>query len=198
MGRRATFDNAQFVAATVELLGEQGLEGTTIGAVAARLGAPTGSLYHRFASRDALIAHAWVALVEQFQEPLTPLLEAGEAVEAALHTVRWARSHPAGARVLARYSQSDLLASDLSEELNRRVTAVNTRVAKALAAFSRRVLGAARASDLRRARFAIAEVPLAAVRVYVAAGERIPNDTEELVRVCVEALVDNYRKEKNP
>jgi AcrR family transcriptional regulator len=48
----------EIIAATLELLGEYGLEGTTVSRIAAAVGLTPGALYRHFESRAALLAEA--------------------------------------------------------------------------------------------------------------------------------------------
>src|SRR5215204_5291529 len=50
-----------------DLLLEDGSRSATIEAIASSSGAPTGSIYHRFGSRDALIARLWMRAVYRSQ-----------------------------------------------------------------------------------------------------------------------------------
>src|SRR6266702_343979 len=52
---RPKFGSDDFLDAALAIAAEQGLAGATVAAVTARLKAPTGSFYHRFASRDLLL-----------------------------------------------------------------------------------------------------------------------------------------------
>ena len=49
---------------------EAGSGAATTAAVSARSGAPVGSLYHRFGSRDRLLAELWLRTVRRFQDGL--------------------------------------------------------------------------------------------------------------------------------
>ena len=51
-----------------KLLLEQGAGSATIEAIAGASGAPTGSIYHRFGSRDAMLARLWIRAVRRSQE----------------------------------------------------------------------------------------------------------------------------------
>src|SRR5262245_50905391 len=55
MPRLAKFHDAQFLDAARRVVSRQGPSGATISAIAQAIGAPTGSLYHRFPSRDVLL-----------------------------------------------------------------------------------------------------------------------------------------------
>ena len=58
----------------------------TVTSVTERLGAPTGSFYHRFASRDVLLANVWLGTATAFQTDFVAAIKAGDGLAAALHT----------------------------------------------------------------------------------------------------------------
>ncbi len=60
---------------------EAGPRGVTTAAVSVRSGAPTGSLYHRFGSRAAMVAELWVRTIRRFH---AFLFEATSDVEPGL------------------------------------------------------------------------------------------------------------------
>src|SRR5438067_4092316 len=97
------FDRADFLDAALALIAEGGPPAATVAAIAERLGAPTGSFYHRFASRDVLFGELWLRTVRDFQRGIGEALDAGEGLRAALHTPAWVRAHPGEARLLLLY-----------------------------------------------------------------------------------------------
>ena len=78
MGRKAHFDKEHFVRAAMEILAKGTPNDVTMQAVAERAGGPIGSLYHRFASRDHLMAELWITLVDQFQAGFLERLSEGD------------------------------------------------------------------------------------------------------------------------
>ena len=52
---RPKFNDGDFLDAALAVAAEQGPTAVTVGSIAARLKAPIGSFYHRFASRDVLL-----------------------------------------------------------------------------------------------------------------------------------------------
>ena len=68
MGRRARFDRDQIIESAMRLIAEDGPGAATIAAIAGRVGAPTGSIYHRYSSRELLLADIWLTVVEAFQK----------------------------------------------------------------------------------------------------------------------------------
>jgi AcrR family transcriptional regulator len=98
MPRAPQFDQAQILDAAERLIARHGPSGATIGAIAQAVGAPTGSIYHRFDSRDVLLAEVWLRAAAAFQAAFFERL-AGPAREAGL-APRWPwRSGSASARV---------------------------------------------------------------------------------------------------
>src|SRR5215218_1990560 len=90
-----------------DLLLEDGSRSATIEAIAQASGAPTGSIYHRFGSRDELIARLWMRAVYRSQASFVAALERDDAKEAALAAamsiVEFCEENPADARLLASF-----------------------------------------------------------------------------------------------
>ena len=121
MGRNAQFKNDQFVDAALKIAADYGPAAVTIAAVAGEVGAPVGSVYHRFLSRDVLLTEVWLRVVVSFQEAFLAALEKGDGLEAAMHTPRWVRQHSAEARILLLYRREELVAGAWPEEFKERV-----------------------------------------------------------------------------
>src|SRR5512139_3034331 len=68
---------------------EQGFESTTIDHIRARSGASTGSIYHLFAGKEAILGALLIDAVTEWQKSLVAALDsangAEEAVRAAVH-----------------------------------------------------------------------------------------------------------------
>ena len=96
---RVSFSNADFLTAARDLAAAGGPAAVTVGSVTERLGAPSGSFYYRFASRDVLLAELWLATALSFQEGFVAAINAGDGLAAALHTPVWVRSHLDDARL---------------------------------------------------------------------------------------------------
>ncbi|NEE35160.1 helix-turn-helix transcriptional regulator, partial [Streptomyces sp. SID7982] len=75
MARPPRFDSDQLLDAAVRLAADGGPAAVTMSAVAQAVGAPSGSVYHRFAGRPALLAEVWLRTVERFQEEYTHSLD---------------------------------------------------------------------------------------------------------------------------
>ncbi|MFF8264165.1 helix-turn-helix domain-containing protein [Streptomyces virginiae] len=68
MARPPRFDTGQLLDAAVRLAAVGGPASVTMSAVAQAVGAPSGTVYHRFTGRTALLAEVWLCTVERFQE----------------------------------------------------------------------------------------------------------------------------------
>jgi AcrR family transcriptional regulator len=78
MGRKPRFTRDQFSTAALSLVSEGGPKAVTVAAIAARTGAPVGSVYHRFPSREHLLAAAWLRLAGSVQRGVVGRLEKGD------------------------------------------------------------------------------------------------------------------------
>src|SRR5580692_2594627 len=94
------YSQEDFLGAALAIIAERGVSEVTVAAVSERLGSPTGSFYHRFASRDVLLGSLWLRAVLQFQTGIGAALDGGDGLKAALHTPAWVRDHPDEARVI--------------------------------------------------------------------------------------------------
>ncbi len=103
------FDHADFLDAALALVAKHGPAAVTVAAITARLRAPTGSFYHRFASRDALLGELWLNTVKDFQQGIAAALDAGDGLKAALHTPAWVRAHLDEGRLLLLYHRDDFV-----------------------------------------------------------------------------------------
>ncbi|OBH20581.1 TetR/AcrR family transcriptional regulator [Mycolicibacter terrae] len=165
------FTADDFVDAAIRLILEGGPGAATASAVAQVVGAPSGSVYHRFPTRRDLLAAAWLTPVRRFQEDFLPLLAAdGDPVAigiaAASHVLRWSADHHEAAALLARYSRSDFVSADCSAAVLTEADALDRRAAEALDRFLARFP----AADRDRVLLAVIDAPLALVRRSFAAG----------------------------
>ena len=194
----AAFDNSDFLGAALALAGERGPSAVTVAAISAKLKAPTGSFYHRFASRDALLAELWFNTVLAFQEGIAAALDAGDGLRAALHTPAWVRAHLDEGRLLLLYHRDDFVQGDWPQAL-RDGLAEQARCGEArLRKFARETFGRAGPGELRRAQFVLSEVPVAAVRPYLQRREKPPAIVDEMIATTYRAIVDANRRISPP
>ena len=87
-----------------------GPRAVSVAAIARESGAPVGTLYHRFRSRDGLVSAAWRRALERFH---VVWLEAARDPEPgpamAVSVITFARTHPDDAQLLLTLRRRDLL-----------------------------------------------------------------------------------------
>ncbi len=163
----------------------------TVAHVAERVGAPVGSIYHRFGSRDELFVTLWLRAIRRFQAGLLKEMALPEAHEAALaaalHIPRFCRDHPTDAVAMTLYRQ-DELSRVAPDALRDDVIRVNDEVAAATAALARRRFGSADERNVRLIVTACQESPYGLVRRYLRS-ERIPNWLDDVVRVSTQSIL---------
>ncbi|MEU0400503.1 TetR/AcrR family transcriptional regulator [Streptomyces sp. NPDC006197] len=192
MARPPRFDADQFLDAAVRLTAGGGPAAVTMSAVAQAVGAPSGSVYHRFAGRTALLAEVWLRTVERFQAGYLAVL-AGEpdahraARAASRHVVAWCRENPDEAALLL-YGAADFGRADWTEEHTERADVGNRRVFAALARLAES-LGARDEQDRDRAALALVDLPLTVVRRHLRSGTPLPPHAEDLTEQCTAALL---------
>jgi AcrR family transcriptional regulator len=182
MPRAARFTTDAFRGAALRLVADAGPAAVTMGAVAAAVGAPSGSLYHRYRSREDLIADVWLGVVEEFQAGFIARLEGEGLLAAALYTPAWVRTHPREARLLLLHRREDLVGAEWPPAIRARAEAATRAIDDAIAA-------AVRGRDRGRILFALLDVPYGAVRRFVASGEPPPRAVDALVRAAVLAVL---------
>ncbi|MFE9463781.1 TetR/AcrR family transcriptional regulator [Streptomyces virginiae] len=192
MARPPRFDIDQILDTAVRLAASAGPGGVTMSAVAQAIGAPSGSMYHRFAGRTALLAEVWLRTVERFQEGYLAGLH-GEADpltaarRAARHVVSWSRAQPEEAALLL-YGAAEFGRADWSEEHTRRADSGNERVYAAIGELAA-ALGAADDRGRDRITLALIDLPLSVVRRHMRAGAPLPPHAEDLAEECAAALL---------
>jgi AcrR family transcriptional regulator len=167
--------------AAVRMVAEKGPGALTVSSLAKGMKAPIGSVYHRFPSRDVLLAETWIRIVESFQREFLETL-ARDGLQAALHTIQWVREHPREARILLVFRREELVSGPWPEHLKGQVVRLSRELDSGIRSFAKKQFGNAGKETLRRATFSLVDVPLAAVRRHLQDGESPPAVIDEVVR----------------
>jgi AcrR family transcriptional regulator len=195
MARPAKFTSSDILDAAAKLVAQGGPRLATVSTIAENLGAPTGSIYHRFASRELLLARLWIRTIRRAQAGFLEALALPDldraARMAATHIPRWSREHLDEARVLLLYQRADL-AARWPDELGEELATLNVQVEQALEAFTRRRYGRLTANNLQRVTFALVDVPYAAARRYLLASKPPPAGVDDLVAQVCACLLDEH------
>src|SRR6266851_1378953 len=190
---QAKFSQVDFLTAAQALAAAEGPAAVTIASISARLGAPTGSFYHRFASRNVVLGELWLRTVLDFREGISAALDAGDGLRAALHTPAWVRAHQDNARLLLMYDRRDFVQGEWPEELRERVAEMTQRMEAGSLRQARVIFGKDGREEVRLAQFLISEVPVAAVRQHLVRREAPPPLVDRLIRTTYRAVVADYR-----
>jgi AcrR family transcriptional regulator len=175
MVRLNRFDDEAFIDAAIGLAAEGGPAAATIAAIARRVGAPNGSIYHRFESRSAILGIAWNRAHGDFVATLAPSLRRGDGAAVASALLDWVRRDPRRARFLLLNEAASLLDAAPPETVSREMR----RQEDELDAAFRDLLGRHGAPEdpalAARWRFLIFDGPIALLRPHLQAGSAIPD-----------------------
>lgn len=170
MGRPAQISQDALIAAATVVAARQGPAATSIAAISKAAGVPTGSIYHRMPSRDALLAEIWLSAAERFQamvrEQIANARTEDDAVECALLTPRFARSDHASAVVLNSHRREEFIRANAPEEYRARAAKLGAELREGIAqAASQLLSGDPKAKE--KIAVALIGIPLGAVRIFL-------------------------------
>jgi AcrR family transcriptional regulator len=178
-----------------DLLIERGSASATVEAIAAVSGAPTGSIYHRFGSRDGLLTRLWIRAVYRSQASFLAALEHEDprtaALAAAQSILEFCEQEPADARLLVSFRRDDLILTAPSGKLADELEELNRPVQAAVVTLARRLYGRSTKAALNRTMLAVFDLPYGAVRRYLLTGSKIPAGLRDDLARAVEAVLDD-------
>ena len=184
MGRVSTFSDLSIYDAIGEQLASNAT--VTLRDVVSHAGVSIGSLYHRFGSREGMLAHAWLDAVQVFQARFLAELtsdnpNAGE--RAAMATPKFCRDEPARARILVCCRREEFISDDTPKELRAQVETVNDDISGKVIEFSR-----LRGYTLEACQLGLVAFPLGAVRYYLP-HRQIPKQIDVYVAAAFNSAV---------
>jgi AcrR family transcriptional regulator len=175
------------------LLGE-GSRSATMEAIADASGAPTGSIYHRFGSRDELIARLWIRAVYRSQASFVAALEQDDAREAALAAamsiIDFCEEHPADAQLLVAFRREDLISAIPRGALADELETLNRPVERAIVQLARRLYGSRSRAALDRTLLVTFDLPYGAARRYLITGTPLPTGLRTDLARAIAAVID--------
>lgn len=184
MGRPRVHDDDAILDAARTLVIRSGTTAATVSAIAEASGAPMGSLYHRFGSRDALLSETWMRAVRRSQQPWLEALERTSArdgaVDAGLSIFDFCRSH---------FDDARLLVAGAPPELRAELRRINEPAVAALRVVAKRMWGHARAEDVELLLLATVDLPLGAVRRHLSSGTMPPVSLRAPLEAAVRAAL---------
>lgn len=193
MVRKADFDENSFIVAATDLIAAGGPSAATMAAIAHRAGAPTGSIYHRFPSRAALLGAVWHHALSSLAEDMLPALQAGDRDGAIDALFGWTTAHPAAARVILLYRENDLIDGAVPPPLHDSLNRLNRQLGAGLTAFLKQRGHALSAVNLALANFALFDGPIAALKPQLRhgdAGTPAQDRSRAAARACARASLE--------
>ncbi len=133
MARPTKYSDSMILDAMAAEVAAAGLDGASVAAVAARLGAPSGSVYHRFPSRKHLLGALWVRTLSSFHDALEFGAQNAASADLATRSVGalfdWIVSDPVGSALLLKFRTEDLISNDWPTDVRLAVAEQNQRLA---------------------------------------------------------------------
>jgi AcrR family transcriptional regulator len=192
MGRKAYFKHEEFLDAAIQIIAEEGLGALTIAALAKRINAPVGSVYHRFPSRDALLAELWLNIMESFQNEFLKILQEN-GLQAVITCLYWVREHPYKARVMLLYRLNDLMTGQRPKDIQKRAARLAKELKEGIAAFTKKQFGGITKENTDRVIFALHDAPIGIFRRYLRSNKVPPESAVELIRETYEAVIEKVK-----
>ncbi len=192
--KRFTADGILDAARTVVAQG--GARALTVEAVARASAAPVGSIYHRFASVDELIARLWLRAARASQQAaLGAAGAAGDAptavcVAVALAVYDHCLCEPADVVLLSSFRLADLRRLDLDPGLADELRRVNEPIDRLTERLARSVFGRADREARDLLLLACVDLPYGAASRHVHDGVRAPSRRRERLAVAVTAALE--------
>jgi len=163
---------------------------TTITHVAERVGAPTGSIYHRFPSRDALFGSLWARSIRRFHHGLLVAAEIEDPLASmaamARHIPQFCRENPGDAKAMTLYRLPDLLAK-IPAEQRAELATINDDVDTELRRVTARRYGRLTDRRYRLALLGTRQCPYGLVRPLI--GDEIPRAFDAICVAATEGIL---------
>jgi AcrR family transcriptional regulator len=200
MPRPAKHDESSILKAAAAIVASRGPNGTTIAAIAHAIGAPSGSIYHRFQTRDELLGRLWLNKAAFFQDRWKTALNKPNAEEAglaaALSLPRTVREDFKGARIMLLHRREDFLSESWPAEMQAEAERLKEQVEDSLAQITRGLFGRNSAVARQVATFAVLDLPFSAVRRFVAMGRMPPPAMDDLITKAYQAVISQNRPKR--
>jgi AcrR family transcriptional regulator len=186
-------DTDRILDAARTLVLRDGPRAASVAAIASESGAPVGTLYHRFGSRDAVLAAAWLRALERFQKRALAAAADPDPLEAAvamaMTQVRFARAEPDDVRLLLAIRRDDLLDADPDDRVRAQLATMNEPLELVLSRLTRALRGRADARSRDSVVRAVVDLPNAAVRRHLRSDGRLPRWLDHDIAAAVRALL---------
>lgn len=185
MGRKSGVDEQAVYRVVAGELARSGR--FTIETLTTATGISMGSIYHRFGSREGLMAETWLEAVSQFQRQFIAALAPGTraaGLDAAMSIPRFCRANRDQAIILACCRQSEFVGETTPASLRQRIDTANDEASIAIRRFAKAV-----GRPVLACRLALVAYPLGAVRLYLPHSAVPRTLDDEIVKAVGAALM---------
>jgi AcrR family transcriptional regulator len=194
MGRLRLYTSDQILDGARGLVLGEGIAAATISNIARASGAPPGSIYYRFDSRETLLAELWIRAVERAQRHCIAAVEAaGEPTEAVvaggLSIFDFVLSEPADAQLLVSMRRTDLIRSPLPPPLVERLRALNRPLEHLIGRLAGQLFGQSSAQARELITLAVFDLPYGSVRRHLLAGAAPPAAHRSYIELAIRAVL---------
>jgi AcrR family transcriptional regulator len=194
MPRPSKFPQHKIIAAASQIVAESGPGAATITAIASAIGAPSGSIYHRFRSRDELLGRLWLEKAAFMQKAFAAALDHPDArkaaLDAALSMPRSARADFEGARIMLLHRREDFLDGGWPRAMRDEAEQLGQQVQDLLSRCTRRLFQVNTKAARLQTAFAVIDIPFAAVRRHVGANEMPPPQVDAMIASATGSILD--------
>ncbi|MDD1518837.1 MULTISPECIES: TetR/AcrR family transcriptional regulator [Bradyrhizobium] len=198
MPRPSKFTEHQILDSAARIIANSGIAAATMSAIAHALGAPSGSIYHRFQSRDELLGRLWLGKIAAFHRGFSAALQHDDpneaAIAASLFVPQWVRSDRTGARIAIMHRREEFVGGGWPPDMEREARRLGKEFDVVLDDITRRLFGEVSPTLRRATRFAIIDIPYAGVRPHISRGEAPPPEIDNLVRAAAIASIRATRE----
>jgi AcrR family transcriptional regulator len=198
MPRPAKHDESRILRAAGTLASAGGPAAATIVGIAAAIGAPSGSIYHRFKSRDELLGRLWLAKATFLQDRWMSALALPDPVQAGLAAClsipRSVREDLEGARIMLLYRREDFLSDGWPAAMKSESKQLGAQVEEGLETLTRRLFGRHSLEARQTATLAVLDLPMAGVRRFVTSNESPPRVLDATLERAYFAIIDERRQ----
>lgn len=182
MVRLAKFNENHFIDSAITVAAQCGVAAVSMSAIAVKAGAPIGSVYHRFDSRNAILARAWLRVKSDFREEVASLWGEGDTWAGVHGLLDWCRRKPVYARFLLQCEDNPDFNGGLDDALQ---AALEQEQAALDACFTR---CASAGLDHLVLKFMLIDAPVAVVKPYLTQDRAIPASVDAMLRASHDAV----------
>lgn len=190
MVRLAKFTEDSIIDASIEVAARCGVAAVSMSAIAGKAGAPIGSVYHRFDSRGAILARAWLRVKADFRHAVACHWSGGNTWAAVAGLLQWCRDKPLYAKFLLQCEDYPIFNEPLSAELNAQLEAEQLALDQCFRQCLAHLPKDETDGDAEAVlRFTLFASPIAMIKPYLLQDQGIPARIEHVLHASHDAVI---------